>query len=158
MYGWFTLLRQAEDHTVKQLCSKKLKRERERITRGQIKGVQALHTPNAYQKLHPWTIIIETHSLFSGWGTQFWGMNPLHPPLAGKGIQLVFSTSPKTLSPDSLLHQRPSFWHQDQVKNERRGSCIFVSRYNVGKKKKTKQKKPVGWDLREGSKSCKEGI
>ena len=66
---------------------------------GQIKGVQALHTPQSYQQPRPSTTAIKLLTKFSQVGhTVLRGVSPLCPPLPGKAIKLFFSSSPKTLS------------------------------------------------------------
>ena len=73
------------------------------------KTVYELITPslNIYYKTSHNLLQVGTHS--------FEGISLLWPPLPGKVIKLSFSTSPKTLSQDSVWHwytEKPSFWHQ----------------------------------------------
>lgn len=45
------------------------------------------------------------HQILRGWDTVFQGTGPLCPPLPGKAIKLLFSTSPKALSLKFYSHQ-----------------------------------------------------
>ena len=78
----------------------KSKKPEKLIRRGQIKGVQALHTPWYLLATLPWNHCYKTPQENLPVGTHsFRGMSLLCPPLPGKAINLFFSISPKTLSP-----------------------------------------------------------
>ena len=80
---------------------------------GQIKGVQALHTPWSLSATLPLNHLSKTpHHVLLSWYTSSEGTSPLCVPLPGKAIKLFFSTSPKTLSPrfnSALVHKGPVF-------------------------------------------------
>ena len=79
-----------------------------RPPRARLKECRPCTHPDPYQQPRPWTIAIKFLTKSrplsrppppAQVGTQsFWGMSPLCPPLPGKAVKLIFSTSPKTSS------------------------------------------------------------
>ena len=84
----------------------KKKRTREthqEMTWGQIKGVQALHTPKFNQQPCPWTTAVKLLTKSSLAGTHsFWGISPLYPPLAKQSYSFL---QPDLCLWDSIHHQ-----------------------------------------------------
>ena len=81
---WWSILHSREGHSLITLRTREAHQE---TTWGQIKGVQALHTPWSLSATPPLNLHYKTpHQIPLGWDTVFEGTSSLCPPLPGKAI------------------------------------------------------------------------